>query len=258
MSGTASVSHQFQNRTPSIPLADLDQNFQDVTDYLNNPTNRYNFAVAGGAANTYSVTLSPPATGYTRGLEISFFTTNTNTGASVVNVNGLGNKSIVTITGAAVGANQVQRVAKAIYDGTAFVLISSDASGNGGSTSTVDLWLRLDGSSASYRLQHVNYTQTSAVLTFDFAAANIFETTLNATVTSVVISNAPSGTYGELGLWLHQSSTATYPITWSSAYLWPGGVTHAMSTTSAAIDIIALKTTNGGTTWLGDYSQDYS
>jgi hypothetical protein len=256
MSGTASVSNQFQNRTPSIPLADLDENFDNVTDYLNNPTNRYNFAVAGGAANTYSVTLSPPALGYTRGLEINFFTTNTNTGSSVVNVNGLGNKSIVTITGAAAGANQIQRIAKAIYDGTAFVLISADTSGGGGSTS--GLYLALDGSSASYRLQHVTYTQTSAVLTFNFAQANIFETTLNATVTAVSITNAPSGTYGELGLWIHQASTATFPITWSSAYTWPGGATHAMSTTTSALDVLSLKTTDGGTFWRVDYSQGYS
>jgi len=276
MSGTASVTNEFQNRTPSIPLADLDENFTDLTDYLNDPTNRYNFAVAGGAANTYSVTLSPPATGYTVGMEISFKAANTNTGSSVVNVNGLGNKSIVTITGAAVGAGQVQRIAKAIYDGTAFVLISADTSGGAGSTSSVGIFLRQDGTTPllgpwsvndqqvnsaefyDYGLKKSIYTQSSAVITFDYSAAQFYECTLNQTATAVVISNPPaSGTYGEIGVKWIQAGTATFSIAYSSAYKFPGGATHTVSTTTSAIDIASYKTDNAGTTWFCDYSKAY-
>ena len=59
---------------------------------LNNGT--VNFGIDSGTANTYVVTLPRTPTGYVDGLRVVFTPLNSNTGASTVNVNGLGVKAI--------------------------------------------------------------------------------------------------------------------------------------------------------------------
>src|SRR6266702_727591 len=55
---------------------------------------------SSGAANTITVALTPALAEYKAGLEILVKIANTNTGATVVNCNTLGNKAVKTITGA--------------------------------------------------------------------------------------------------------------------------------------------------------------
>lgn len=92
------------------------------------------FYTDSGAANAYvlSVIGSKQApTAYTNGMLIRFVVGNTNTGASTVNVAGLGVKNIKTPTGAdpAGGAMQGTFVAEAFYNSAAgyFVLTSGNA-----------------------------------------------------------------------------------------------------------------------------------
>lgn len=59
---------------------------------LNNGT--VNYGVDSGTANTYIVTLPRTPTGYVDGLRVVFSPINSNTGASTINVNGLGVKNI--------------------------------------------------------------------------------------------------------------------------------------------------------------------
>lgn len=124
MSGTSSVTNTFQSQTGDIPLSQLDENYTDLTDYLNDPTNRNNFAVASGAS-TYAITLSPPATGgYTSGLEVTWQAASANTAAVALNVNGLGAVPLLYADSAAVsaiGALSVGGVYKAVYNGSAFI-----------------------------------------------------------------------------------------------------------------------------------------
>ena len=54
----------------------------------------FKFGVDTGVANAYVVTLGVSASAYAAGMEISFVANNGNTGASTVNVNGLGNVDI--------------------------------------------------------------------------------------------------------------------------------------------------------------------
>lgn len=91
-----------------------------------------NYAVDTGAVNAYVVTV-PFATApfaLTDGMETAFKTSNPNSGASTLNVNGLGAKSIVTPTGAALTTGAITRFAVVKYDLTndRHVLIS--ATGN--------------------------------------------------------------------------------------------------------------------------------
>lgn len=87
----------------------------------------YNYAVDGGSANAYTMTLSPAITAYAAGQMFLMKVSNTNTGASTVNVSGLGVKSIKTLSGAALIGNELisGEVVPLIYDGTNFKICSA-------------------------------------------------------------------------------------------------------------------------------------
>ena len=82
------------------------------------------WATYGGTANT--VTLAPAfaRTAYVVGDEFRFRATATNTGATTINVNGLGAKTAVTVTGAALPAGYIRTGVDTVcvYDGTNFVV----------------------------------------------------------------------------------------------------------------------------------------
>ena len=83
-----------------------------------------------GAANTYSVALSPAATTYTAGMVVRFKAAHANTGASTLVLNGIGSpgaQTIVNRDGSALTANDILagQVVELVYDGTNFQLIGS-------------------------------------------------------------------------------------------------------------------------------------
>lgn len=83
------------------------------------------YAVASGT-NTYTLTLSPIPTAYVAGNMYNVKFTNTNTGASTINVNGLGAKSIFYNGVALIAGEIVASTAYSLlYDGTQFHLIGS-------------------------------------------------------------------------------------------------------------------------------------
>lgn len=86
----------------------------------------YTYAQAGGTANALTVTLTPAPAAYTVGMEIEFRVTTDNTGASTLNVNGLGSVSMVTHDNQIVQGGDLRagRIVKVSYDGAAFQLTS--------------------------------------------------------------------------------------------------------------------------------------
>jgi hypothetical protein len=81
-----------------------------------------NYAVATGTANNYAVALPYPPDAYFDGLTLNFKGNIANTGSSVINVNGLGNKTIVLPDGSALGAGDVPAggVISLVYGGGSF------------------------------------------------------------------------------------------------------------------------------------------
>lgn len=96
--------------------------FTTVDAELLTDSNKY--AVDTGAADAYVVALSPALTAYTAGHVVRFKATNTNTGASTINVNGLGVKNITTTAVAALVENRIlaNGVYTLVYDGTQYQL----------------------------------------------------------------------------------------------------------------------------------------
>lgn len=81
---------------------------------------------SGGSANAQTLTLSPPIKAYVAGQRITFIAGFTNTSGLTLSVSGLTAKSVLSLAGAALLANEivVGQVVDVIYDGTQFILLS--------------------------------------------------------------------------------------------------------------------------------------
>lgn len=84
------------------------------------------FATASGTANAITVSLTPTLASYATGMVLHIAATASNTGATTINVDGLGAKSIKKQATSALVANDILngQVFTVIYDGTNFQLTS--------------------------------------------------------------------------------------------------------------------------------------
>lgn len=96
-----------------------------ATEALANVTAQQWCGTAGGTANAFTLTPSPAATSYTAGLMFGFIAVGTNTGATTVNVSGLGVKNVY-VDGATLDPNYLVSGATyyIIYNGTQFTLLN--------------------------------------------------------------------------------------------------------------------------------------
>lgn len=103
-------------------------------DLLPSLTNFYQdkgwYATDTGAADAYVIAPTPAASSYTAGMRIVFVAANANTGASTINVNGLGVKALKTYAGVDLTANDIVTgaVVEARYNGTEFRITSPTTS----------------------------------------------------------------------------------------------------------------------------------
>ena len=125
MSGTASVPNTFASAVTATG-AQLDANYATIVAYINDPTNRNNYAADTGTTNTVAISFAPAVAGYTAGLEITFKANIANTGAVVLNCNSLGNKNLFSPAGVALAGGEITsgQMVSAAYDGTQFQMIS--------------------------------------------------------------------------------------------------------------------------------------
>ena len=80
--------------------------------------------------------------------------------------------------------------------------------------------------------------------------------TLTENVTTLTLSNIPATNLAQIELDIRQDSVAR-TIAWPAAILWPGD-TEPDITTVDSITQVHLRTTDGGTTWLGSYVENES
>lgn len=86
----------------------------------------HQYAAGVFTAGVYAITLSPAATAYTAGMVVRFKADTLNTGATNLNVNGLGEKNLFknVTTELAAGDIPANAVVTAIYDGTNFQMLA--------------------------------------------------------------------------------------------------------------------------------------
>ena len=85
------------------------------------------YAADSGSANTYAISLSPAVTAYAAGQIFHFKAANANTGASTLNVNSVGAKTIVKDVNTALASGDISQneVISVIYDGTNFQMVGN-------------------------------------------------------------------------------------------------------------------------------------
>lgn len=104
-----------------------------------------NYVYAGqdtGTANTYVITFAagqPQPSSYKAGMRVVFKALNANTGASTINVNGLGAVAIRRATGVALSAADINsgQIVELTYDGTVFQMANYLGAGATSNTNTV-------------------------------------------------------------------------------------------------------------------------
>lgn len=96
-----------------------------------------------GSANTYAVTVNPAPTSYVAGMAVTFLATNANTGASTINVNGLGTKTIKKNISSDLASGDIKagQVIMLIYDGTNFQFASSATQSNYNPLTSPSAWI---------------------------------------------------------------------------------------------------------------------
>lgn len=96
----------------------------------------HTFAVDAEASDAYAITLTPAVTSYVTGQRFAFKANTANTGGSSLNVNGLGAKTILKHSNAALANNDIKAnsIVEVYYDGTDFQMVSmlSNAPAGGG------------------------------------------------------------------------------------------------------------------------------
>lgn len=123
------ISNIFQNESGNVPASQLDTNFGQLASAFNSLLTYANYYVDVGAVNAISITVpSPLVLAYVAGLPLQIKVSNTNTGATTVNVNGLGAVSLVYPgTAGALSAGQLIAggIYSVMYDGTDFQFLGS-------------------------------------------------------------------------------------------------------------------------------------
>ena len=126
MAASITISNTFATQAGPIPLSQLDTNYSQLVTAFNTLGNFFNYyADSSGSANALVVTVSSPQlVSYAAGLTLFVKVANTNTGASTINVNALGAKSITTPAIGALSAGDLiaGAVVQLTYDGTQFQL----------------------------------------------------------------------------------------------------------------------------------------
>lgn len=107
-------------------------NKEAMDDHLKDYTLQVPYAQAAGSANAYTASLTPALTAYTEGAAIAVKINAANTGASTININGLGVKSIRDPRGNTLPAGKLTAgsIYTLRYNGTNFILQGEGASGN--------------------------------------------------------------------------------------------------------------------------------
>jgi len=114
------TSSETQAGTDSGTLAEL---FAAPSDIAANTQNQQHvYAADTGAADAYAIALTPAITAYAAGQRFCFLATNVNTGASTLDVNSLGTKTILKLNDQALEAGDIEagQIVDVVYNGTAF------------------------------------------------------------------------------------------------------------------------------------------
>lgn len=91
---------------------------------------------------------------------------------------------------------------------------------------------------------------SAGTLTLDLSTAGIFYVSLNASITTLTISNTQSIGASAFTLVFTADGTPR-AVTWGASIYWPSGTTPTLTSTNGKEDVFSFVTIDGGTTWNG-------
>lgn len=117
----------FGTKTVKGPLSDLDSDFNPLKNAILDSGNGWvNWSTVGGTVNAITLTNTPPCLTLNTGATFVFRVTSPNTGATTINVDGLGAQSVVNSVGAALTGGELSNLVTVIYvAGTGFYVVSN-------------------------------------------------------------------------------------------------------------------------------------
>ena len=250
MAASITISNTFATQAGPIPLSQLDTNYSQLVTAINTLNNLSNYYVdSSGSANALVVTVSSPqAVSYAAGLTLFVKVANTNTGASTINVNALGAKSITTPAIGALSAGDLiaGAVVQLTYDGTQFQLGAV-----GSFTALRATTLAVSGATTLSSNVTINTPSSGFALVVNGqSGANIASFQSAATSDAGIIFGITSSqqynlrvTYSDGSFRLYDQTRVAYPLIVSNA----GNVTIAAPSSGTAL---AVAGTNGTATFV--------
>jgi hypothetical protein len=96
-------------------------------------------------------------------------------------------------------------------------------------------------------------------LSLDLSLAQVFNVSLNAGISSFIVTNVPQTESRAIGFSLFLTADGTARgISWGSAVKWPSGIPPTLTTTNNKTDILSFTTLDGGTSYFGSVAgQNY-
>jgi hypothetical protein len=167
------------------------------------------------AANTVTVNITPPLLSYTTGTPRFYVKiANTNTGATNINANGLGNKSVVLGNGGALIGSELQAgmIAEFVYDGTNVQLLTpaSQVSRSSGGYVKIPGGITVQGG-ISASLGSLGTTPVVFAIPFSSAVGSICATpnAASGNLAAVSVDNVTTS-----GFTMNNATTNTYSAYW--------------------------------------------
>lgn len=105
----------------------------------------------------------------------------------------------------------------------------------------------------SYGVKNLSEVSSSAAISTGTLAINlnlgtVFYVTLNSDITSIPITNVPSGASAFTIVFTADGTARS--ITWGGSILWPSGTSPTLTSTNGKEDVFSFMTLDGGTTWM--------
>ena len=197
----------------------------------------------GGTATAITLTFTPTLTALTDGMVIGWKWGSDTTGATTVNADGLGAKSLVTRNGAAIAAGDGQQndQATARYNSSQnrLELMSPDGAAYKAANNT---FTKAQG------VSRVALTD-AATIAVDASLSNVFTVTLGGNRTLGQPTNPTDGQ--SITIFITQDGTGSRTLAYHADWLFAGGTDPTLTTTAAAVDVLSAVYNGATTKWYG-------
>ncbi len=107
------------------------------------------------------------------------------------------------------------------------------------------------GTLKNYKEIYTSPTISAGQLTLNLSNGNIFNVSLNASITLMTISNIPSSSFAGSFTLIFTADGTARGVAWAPSIKWPSGTAPTLTSTNGKRDVFSFVTTDGGTNWYG-------